>query len=387
MARCRLTALLTMLTCILGCGSGNGGDEFRQEIRAPSLSSGNDGIFFVTIAVDGLGTGSLYYYDFAEGKITSYFAADVQDPLLASIGSRLVMIERKSGAHTISEAEISSILERPGQENSTYRPVPKPISGMEGGDPWDVLPFDDDGVLFLNPLAGAIEYRAWNGQILGTLDRQDLGTTHFRPVKGIARQGSRYSVASQGLSNSENPVMNGKQAIIDFALDADGDITGSPTVSPFSIPAVQSFQAHGSGFQAFGLCVDNERSCAPGMASLERGAGGKFEETAFTGFERDFVQFGGAAAAEDFFLAQVSGTDGQQIQLMGWKDGGGAGEGLYDFAGDNITNIHLEEDSRLAFFGDAFGDQGVLVIFDADSGEQLDQIEVSGLPYSFAVNE
>ncbi len=372
---------------VTGCGSSGSEEDTKQTIEAPKVLSDFRGAFIATIPADtSYASGGFYHYRFVDGALREESTLTLKDPLVSTIDDHVLLIERGLGQQRVYQASINDI--SAGEALNFLSDTPA-MSGLAGGDPWEILPFSDDSVLFLNANGGQIQKRSLGGQIEEEIVAADLGIEALRPVKGL-RLGSttEYLVASQGLSNSEIPVLNGKQSMIHLTFSADGQLQGAPGLTELPLQVPQDFiSLDGNSYMLSGLCFETGDACDAGAYDFQLNAAGAFELKNDTPYGKKYLQYGGSMASDDLFLAQAKEAGSDAIKLVGFSVDEPDGHDFYEFKSAHITNILYDKSSGIVFFGDEKDGQTVLLVFDLNSREVLGELAVNGLPYSFAIYE
>ena len=375
-----LASCISFMFVQFSCGADDGADQGVVLVPAPVIQSDYRGVFFASPSSSN-GPGGLFRYDFAKGQVARIRAVDWSDPLLAIQDNQLVIIERKQGQQRIYTYELDP--QADPQNQGTGKFAEHELEAQSPGDPWDLISFSNDSMIFVNPLRGCIQRRHLNGALIEEIFAADLGLEHFRPVvSGQMKKGVDYLFASQGLSNSEVPVINGKQAFVRAEWDTSGGYQKARTLASFSLSVPQALSAvAGTSLRVFGLCPEQLGDCQAGISTVDVQ---NMTETSFAAIPAGYSQFGGVVSAGAKFFAQVRNAAGETA-VASWPFTGGQGEEFLTLQTSEITNLHFDEASKMLLLGEARGSggEGYLVVASTDTGEVAEKVELGGLPYSF----
>jgi hypothetical protein len=371
---------VSLWLALLSCGADEGTDQAQVVVPAPVIQSDYRGVFFASPTTSD-GPGGLFRYDFAKGQVARIRAVDWYDPILEILDNQLVIIERKQGQERIYTYELDPQANSQNQGSTEF--AEHALESISPGDPWDLIAFSRDSLMFVNPLLGSIQKRRMNGALIDELTAAEIGLEHFRPV--VAQQltkGREYLIASQGLSNSEVPVINGKQTLIRVEWDSEGayqEARALPSLS-LSVPQALSSVA-GTSVRIFGLCPDQLGGCQAGISTVDMQS---MTETSFAGMTTGYSQFGGVVSGGSKFFSQVNNAAGNTV-LASWDFAGRQGDDFFTFETSEITNIHFDAGSKMLFFGESRGGggEGSLVIASSETGAVEEKVELDSIPYAF----
>lgn len=378
-----LVASILMVTSpifLQSCGQSNSSDD-AETFSGPSIAgSSYSGAYFTTVPKDSSNeTASLYWYDFASGKVSRISSQSGRDPvaIATNSGKKLHFLTRSQLNY--QSYDVSSGSATDGKSGT--------LTGLTSGDPTGWYESSTTELVLANSHDQSIRVFDPTTNYLGSklsttnVDLSDIGGL-VAPTNVNAVSSNVWVFTSSVNVNSSAPTAAGYGHALSLQKADSWTISKNKTLT-ISHP-VFSYALSSGSLRVTGLCKSSYgTSCKQGSVDVNATTGAVSRVTDLASLNYEYFATITSAGDESTVYAHVKSKADSTHKIIKINLTKGTAEEVVSLADDSLYLMYYDSSSQRLLVGNQDGGDGVLEVYKSSSLEG--RIKLKAIPRSLTV--